>query len=95
MIESIILEESKARSRYRSAPLLPEREQFLSHLLGRGMSLPRVRSVSGYMIQIIRLWDSPRFERSNSTKLRRRGSPGLPIEDRIEDEGRARPRRSC
>jgi len=55
MIESIILEEPAARTRYRTAPFLVEREQFLSHLLERGMSLPRVRSVSGYMIQIIRL----------------------------------------
>ena len=54
MIESIILEEPAARTRYRTAPFLVEREQFLSHLLERGMSLPRVRSVSGYMIQIIR-----------------------------------------
>jgi len=55
MIESIILQEPAARTRYRTAPFLAEREQFLAYLLGRGMSLARLRSVSGYMIQIIRL----------------------------------------
>jgi integrase/recombinase XerD len=61
MIESIILEEPAARTRYRTAPFLAEREQFLAHLLGRGMSLPRLRSISGYMIQIIRLMGLTKF----------------------------------
>jgi hypothetical protein len=35
MMDSI-LEQSEARSRHRLAPLLKEREQFLSHMLGQG-----------------------------------------------------------
>jgi len=73
MIESIILEEPKARSRYRSAPLLREREQFLSHLLRRGMSLPRVRSVSGYMIQIIRFMGLTTFRTVELDEITRAG----------------------
>jgi integrase/recombinase XerD len=57
MIESIFLEEPDARRRYRAAPLLKEREQFLSHLLRRGTSQHRVRSVAAYLIHIIRLMD--------------------------------------
>ena len=57
MIESIFLENPGARRRYRTAPLLEEREQFLSHLLRRGTSLRRVRPVAAYLIHIIRLMD--------------------------------------
>ncbi len=57
MIESIFLEEPAARTRYRTAPLLEEREQFLSHLLRRGTSQHRVRSVAAYLIHIIRLME--------------------------------------
>ena len=55
MIENIFLEQSSARSRYRAAPLLKEREQFLSYLLRRGTSHHRIRCVAGYLLQIIRV----------------------------------------
>src|ERR1700722_17502679 len=55
MIENIILEEPTARTRFRKAPCLEEREQFLSHLLRRGLGHSRLRSISGYMLQIVRL----------------------------------------
>jgi integrase/recombinase XerD len=54
MMDSI-LEQSWARRRHRVAPLLKEREQYLSHLLQRGTSKHRVRSVAAYLIHIIRL----------------------------------------
>jgi hypothetical protein len=54
MIESI-LEEPLALSRHRTAPLLKEREQFLSHLLRQGTSPRRVRSIAAYLIHIVRL----------------------------------------
>jgi integrase/recombinase XerD len=57
VIESIFLEDPGARRRYRTAPLLKEREQFLSHLLRRGTSRYRVRSVAAYLIHIIRLME--------------------------------------
>jgi integrase/recombinase XerD len=55
MIENIFLQYPSARSRYRAAPLLREREQFLSYMLRRGTSHRRVRCVAGYLLQIIRL----------------------------------------
>ena len=54
MIESI-LKERPALARHRAAPLLHEREQFLSHLLRQGTSLLCVRSIAGYLIHIVRL----------------------------------------
>ena len=54
MIEGI-LEEPLALSRHRNAPLLKEREQFLSHLLRQGTSHRRVRSIAAYLIHIVRL----------------------------------------
>jgi integrase/recombinase XerD len=55
MIETIILEEPAARARYLTVPCLEEREQFLRYLLQRGLSHARLRSISGYMLQIVRL----------------------------------------
>jgi integrase/recombinase XerD len=56
MIEAF-LEEPLALSRHRKAPLLTEREQFLSHLLGQGTSRRRVRSVAAYLIHIVRIME--------------------------------------
>src|ERR1700738_2067681 len=56
MIEGI-LEEPLALTRHRTAPLLREREQFLSHLLRQGTSRRRVRSIAAYLIQIVRLME--------------------------------------
>jgi len=56
-LKGIFLEQCGARSRFQTAPLLKEREQFLSHLLQQGTSRPQVRSVARYLIQIIRLMD--------------------------------------
>src|SRR6266850_4693235 len=54
MIEGI-LEERPALIRHRTAPLLREREQFLSHLLRQGTSHHRVRSIAAYLIHVVRL----------------------------------------
>jgi integrase/recombinase XerD len=51
MIESI-LKERPALARHRAAPLLREREQFLSHLLRQGTSHLRVRSIAAYLIHM-------------------------------------------
>jgi site-specific recombinase XerD len=56
MIEGI-LEEPLALIRHRTAPLLTEREQFLSHLLRQGTSHGRVRSISAYLIHIVRVME--------------------------------------
>lgn len=54
MIENI-LEEPLALARHRLAPLVKEREQFLSILLGQGTSRRRVRSIAAYLIHAVRL----------------------------------------
>jgi integrase/recombinase XerD len=51
----MILEEHAARVRHSMAPLLEERKRFLSHLLGRGTSPQRVRTIAAYLLQVIRL----------------------------------------
>jgi integrase/recombinase XerD len=56
MIESV-LEEPLALGRHRNAPLLREREQFLSHLLRQGTSRRSVRSIAAYLIHIVRLME--------------------------------------
>jgi integrase/recombinase XerD len=52
-----IFEEPLALTRHRTAPLLREREQFLSHLLRQGTSHHRVRSIAAYLIHIVRLME--------------------------------------
>ncbi len=52
MIESISVFPSFQR-RHRSAPLLKEREQYLTHLLQMGWDANRVRAVAGYLVRIV------------------------------------------
>jgi integrase/recombinase XerD len=54
MIETIILEEPAARERYRTAPCLEEREQYLYHLMRQGYGPDYLRSVSGDMLRVVR-----------------------------------------
>jgi hypothetical protein len=56
MMDSI-LEQSGARRRHRVAPLLKEREQYLWHLLQRGTSQHRVRTIAAYLIHIMRFME--------------------------------------
>ena len=53
MIETIILKEPSARSRFRSAPCLEEREQYLFHLMRRGFGPAYLRTVSFFLLRII------------------------------------------
>ena len=53
MIETIIFEEPNARSRFRTAPCLEEREQYLFHLMRKGYDPVYLRSVSGLLLRII------------------------------------------
>jgi integrase/recombinase XerD len=61
MIESIFVFES-TRLRQRAAPLLKEREQYLSYMLDQGVSKQRVRTIASMLLHIIRLMElnSPR-----------------------------------
>ena len=54
MIENI-LEEPLALARHRLAPLVKEREEFPSLLLGQGTSRRRLRSIAAYLIHAVRL----------------------------------------
>ena len=72
MMESI-LEQSEARRRHRVAPLLKEREQYLSHLLQRGTSQHRVRSVAAYLIHIIRLMELTTLRKVDLEEIKKAG----------------------
>jgi integrase/recombinase XerD len=52
LIESVSVFPSFQR-RHRSAPLLQEREQYLTHLLQIGWDADRVRAVAGYLVRIV------------------------------------------
>jgi integrase/recombinase XerD len=53
MIENIILEEPAARTRFRTAPCLEERERYLFHLMRRGYGPAYLRTVSFFLLRII------------------------------------------
>ena len=46
---------SSVRLRHESAPLLKEREQYLSHLLQMGFCRESVRSTAAYLIHVVRV----------------------------------------
>jgi integrase/recombinase XerD len=52
MIENIILEEPAARARFRAAPSLEEREQYLFHLQRLGFGPAYLRTVSFFLLRI-------------------------------------------
>jgi integrase/recombinase XerD len=54
MIDHIFALKS-TRSRQQAAPLLSEREQFLSHMLNQGTSIGRLRSVASMLIHVVRI----------------------------------------
>jgi len=54
MIETIILEQPSARTRFLTAPCLEEREQYLFHLMRLGYGHHYLRSISGLMLRVIR-----------------------------------------
>jgi hypothetical protein len=53
MIETIILEEPSARCRFRTAPCLEEREQYLFHLMRQGYGPAYLRTVSFFLLRVI------------------------------------------
>jgi integrase/recombinase XerD len=56
MMERIFFFES-IRVRQRAAPLLKEREQYLSHMLHEGVSKQRVRTIAAMLLNVMRLMD--------------------------------------
>jgi integrase/recombinase XerD len=54
MMDSIFFFES-IRVRQRAAPLLKEREQYLSYMLHEGVSKQRVRTIAAMLLNIMRL----------------------------------------
>lgn len=73
MIETIILEEPSARRRFLTVPCLVEREQFLLHLLRRGMSHERLRAISGRLLQIVRLMGLTTFRTVGLDEIKKAG----------------------
>jgi hypothetical protein len=56
MIENIFTVES-ARLRHREAPMLEERERYLSHLFNQGTSVHRVQIIASMLLHVIRLME--------------------------------------
>jgi hypothetical protein len=54
MVESL-LTWKRIKAKHLQAPLLKEREQYLTHLLNEGVSRDRVRSVATLLLHVIRL----------------------------------------
>ena len=55
-MESLFLWKS-TRARHRTAPLLKEREEFLTHLLNQGCSLQRTRTIASFVIAILQVME--------------------------------------
>jgi hypothetical protein len=68
--------------RHRTAPLLKEREQYLTHLLQMGLDADRVRGVAAYFVHIVARWNSPVYGASNALRSTKPGNAGPTIEDR-------------
>jgi hypothetical protein len=87
MIESI-LEEPLALARHRMAPLVKEREEFLSLLLRQGTSPRRVRSIAPYLIHAVRLLKLTNLRDVKVDESRRPPSAGLTTEDHSAERRR-------
>ena len=85
MIETLILQEPAARERYRTAPCLEEREQYLDHLMRQGYGPDFLRSVSGDLLRVVRFL--------GLTKLRTVGLDELERADRAAADYRGPDRR--
>lgn len=57
MISEHVFHKASLRARYEGAPLLHERNCYLAHLVGRGISQNRLRQISNLLIDAIRLLD--------------------------------------
>jgi integrase/recombinase XerD len=72
LIESISVFPSFQR-RHRSAPLLEEREQYLTHLLQIGWDADRVRAVAGYLVRIVHVMGLTSLRRVELTEIEEAG----------------------
>lgn len=68
MIESISVFPSFQR-RHRSAPLLKEREQYLTHLLQIGWDANRVRAIAGYLVRIVQVMELTSLRKVELTEI--------------------------
>src|ERR1700756_1602617 len=55
------------KTKHLQAPLLREREQFLTYLINEGVSHPRIRSIATMLLHVIRLM---KFNQIRSVELR-------------------------
>ena len=68
MIEDLFVFES-TRLRQREAPLLKEREEYLSHLLDDGLDIRWVRSVASMLLHIVRLMEMKTLRLVEATEI--------------------------
>ena len=86
MIETLLFEEPSARARFRTAPCLEEREQYLFYLMRKGYDPAYLRSVSGLLLRIIHFLGLVTLRTVELTKSTKRPVLGLPIAGRIAEE---------
>lgn len=60
-----------ARSKQREAPLLLQREQYLSHIYHEGVSKERVRSVASMLLHIVRLMELNNLREVDASEIER------------------------
>jgi integrase/recombinase XerD len=61
-------------NRYRQAPLLKERESFLSHLQQQGTSRKALRNLSGQLLQVVRRLNLPEMRDVSLAGCGKRGA---------------------
>ena len=76
MIENLFVFES-TRLRQRGAPLLEEREQYLSHMLEQGVSRQRVRTIASMLLHIVRLMELTSVRSVDMTEIHQAGQRWL------------------
>lgn len=72
MIERLSSRLSTQR-RHRSAPLLKEREQYLTHLLKIGWTTHRVLEVATYLVHIVRMMELVSLRRVEPAEIEQAG----------------------
>jgi site-specific recombinase XerD len=70
MVESLFTWK-RIKAKHLQAPLLKERERYLTHLLNEGVSIDRVRSVATLLLHVIRLMEFDQLRPVEPSEIRR------------------------
>jgi len=69
-----LFRDPRIRSKYINAPLLEERTAYITHLLKRGMSLPRIKLTASMQMYAIRLLDLKKIRAVHAREVHEAGS---------------------